>query len=351
LAYDFEISSIKNDKKQNMYNIASKVSSQIIVSFMQGKPCVVGHYEKYTIGLYDKNKKQINDTVLDNIDFTKQFYTSKNGSFLIDLGAQMHHDVKYVVVFEKNSDKINTQIIKNIFTVGLCVLLVIAIVGFVLGKLLLIPLRYERLKLDKFIKDTTHELNTPINALLLSVDLLKNYELPQNTLKRIDISAKKIHNTYSDLTYLLLDTNSKKDIKKINLKNIIEDELNMYSILALKKNITLNQNLEDTFIDIDIQSAKRLISNLISNSIKYTKRDGNISIILQNNSFKISDDGIGIKAADLTKIFNRYYRTNNSTGGFGIGLDIVNRVCKEYGIILDIVSDVGVGTTIILEFL
>ena len=101
---------------------------------------------------------------------------------------------------------------------------------------------------------------------------------------------------------------------------------------------------------MDRNKLGRLIDNIISNAIKYNRVGGNIDVVLTQKSLKISDNGIGIPADKIERIFERYQRANDSVGGFGIGLNIVAMIAKEYGIMIDVDSKEGTGTAIALQW-
>jgi len=218
-----------------------------------------------------------------------------------------------------------------------------------LTKMFLKPIQNERMKFDKFIKDSTHELNTPITAILMSIDRLRKENIDDKILSRVQISAKRVQKIYSDLTYLLMD-NKNQEAKRLNLKSIIENELTLYEELASKKSLTIDKKLEDMLFTIDEVSAQRVFSNLLSNAIKYNQHGGVIEIKLQDGEFIISNSGVGVKKELQDKIFERFYRANDAEGGFGIGLDIVKRVCNKYDISIEISSKESAMTGIKLKF-
>ncbi len=336
-------------QKDSMQNAALQIAAKVITSYMTNNELELPNLEKYQVAFFNTNKDKIIGDDIEHIIFEKSFYQSSKNSYFISEAAQLHHGVKYIVLKTKNNDYVLEKIQYNIIITSVFAILIISFVGYFLGKLFLIPIQSERIKLDKFIKDTTHELNTPLSALIMSVNSLKKENIDKNISQRIDLSAKRINKIYSDLTYLLLN-NSDKQIQKINLKDVIEDELNLYEQLAHKKGITLHKELKELFVNIDKESIQRLVSNLISNAIKYNKPSGDLEISIDGDKLIFKDSGIGISKEDVENIFQRYYRANNYEGGFGIGLDIVNNICSEYGIIIDIDSDKNQGTTVTLDF-
>jgi len=101
---------------------------------------------------------------------------------------------------------------------------------------------------------------------------------------------------------------------------------------------------------MDKNSLKKLINNVISNAIKYGNTNSTISVNLTGSILSIADEGIGIKESKLSEIFDRYRRFTDISGGFGIGLDIVNQVAHEYNIKIDIKSTENKGTTFYFDF-
>jgi two-component system OmpR family sensor kinase len=223
-------------------------------------------------------------------------------------------------------------------------------VGYFLSKLFLRPIANEREKLDTFIKNTTHELNTPITALLMSIQSLKT-DTNSSSLERIKISANRISNIYSDLCYLLKnDLDIHDEIVSVDFKEIIQEQIVLMEGYIKSKNITLIQNLQSLKWDIDKESAQRLIANLLSNALKYSKPNQKVEITMHNNVLTFQDYGIGIKKDVLHNVQKRYFRANKNEGGFGIGLDIVTTITQKYKIDLKIDSIYQSGTIITLKF-
>ena len=101
---------------------------------------------------------------------------------------------------------------------------------------------------------------------------------------------------------------------------------------------------------MDKTKTQKLINNLVSNAIKYSKKDSKIIVRLNNNIFEVQDFGIGIDEKEQKNIFKRYKRGENIEGGFVIGLDIVKRICEEYNLILDLKSQINEGSIFTIEF-
>jgi two-component system OmpR family sensor kinase len=153
---------------------------------------------------------------------------------------------------------------------------------------------------------------------------------------------------YSSLTYRL--EGKIEPAEHLNFATIIEERVEYVKELIESKRLNVTLRLEPTEVFMPKTSASRLIDNLLSNAIKYSDLGDSITISLQDFILKVKDTGIGIDKNVQDDIFKRYYRANEERGGFGIGLNIVLSVCKQYKIKLDLESKKGEGSTFILTF-
>ena len=337
--------------KSNMQNEVSKISSEIILSHMSGNKFdkeKLLETENYKISFYDKNQNKIFGNLDENIDFSKKIIDTKNSFILVDDSVLGHLDIYYIALKENMYFKKIEELKLNIIGIFFIIYLIIALIGFYLAKLFLRPIREERVKLNNFIKDTTHELNTPISAILMSTE---NKNLSEKQIERVRISAKRVSEIYSDLTYLFLENKETiKNIQEFNLRDLISEQMEYLDLIATKKRVKINKNIEDFDYKIDKDDFIRIFNNLVSNAIKYNKMGGIIDISLQNNILKISDSGIGIEKDKINDIYKRYYRATNEQGGFGIGLNIVSYICSFYKIKILVDSQINKGTIFTLIF-
>jgi len=220
------------------------------------------------------------------------------------------------------------------------------VVGYFLGRLFLKPVREQIESLDNFISDTTHELNTPISAILMTIQSLK--EVEPKKLKRLEASAKRLSIMYSSLTYRLEGKVEPSEL--LCFADIVKERVEYVKELIDSKRLHITLDLEPTQVLMPRTSSYRLIDNLLSNAIKYSDVGDSIFITLKDNVLKVKDTGIGIDKKVQDDIFNRYQRANEERGGFGIGLNIVLSICKKYKIKLGLESKKGEGSTFILTF-
>ena len=341
------------DKTQAIMQMnASVLSSKIIYAHMMGEPFslekVVKNYQG-KIGFYNKHNQSIVSSIVDKVEFNRDFYQDKEKMILVDNSTFGHLGVKSIVIEKEGVAEYIKALKYEIVLYLLLTYIFLAIVGYFLAKLFIKPIQQKRIQLDNFIKDSTHELNTPITALMLSVNSPK-LESPKN-LERIKLSATRVSEIHKDLTYLMLDSSKPKVVETLNLNEIVKEELKYLTLLAEKKKIDLQLHEESEIVfKIDKESFVRLIHNLVSNAIKYNTINGAIEITIVDNLIVIKDTGIGIPKVDQKAIYERFYRATNQVGGFGLGLNIVHKVCESYGIKIEFESKVDEGTTFVLTF-
>ena len=335
--------------KSNMQNIVSKVSNEIIISHMLDSEFNKDIYlnnQNYKISFYDKDKNLLFGNLNEKLNFEQNFYNDEEKLIIVDSSTVGHLGIWYIALKDNSLKEKISNLKLNIFLIFLIFYTIIAIVSWSLAKLFLKPIKDDRERLNNFIKDTTHELNTPISAIIMSCE---DDNLTKKQIDRIKFSAKRVSEIYKDLTYVFLGNIEKKSLDKIDLSKIIKEEIINFEPMIARKRLKINLNIEEFFYEINKDDFIRLFNNLFSNAIKYNKTDGNIDIILQNRELIIKDSGIGISKDKIKDIFNRYYRATNQSGGFGLGLNIVNMICKTYNIKIDVQSLENVGSTFTLK--
>jgi len=340
----------KNANFYKMNHIADLVSAKVIDAHMHHKKFKPDAFQRDAIGLFDANKKLLYGRTVQDVDFSKDFYMKNNIFTLVAQRTAGHLHVKYIVVQSDECIK-NIEMIKNkiAYAVIITAFLIIVIAVF-LSYIFLKPLKDKMQEIEDFVKDTTHELNTPITAIMMSTSRLKSKKkYDEKTVKNISISTKQLYDIYASLSFLSFD-NSSEEALTLMFDAIVKEDIAYFSELLEKKNITLTTHLQSCPITIAPTKAKMLINNLLSNAIKYSHPNTNIKITTTQTSLIIQDEGIGIQKEKLHKIFQRFIRANSYAGGFGVGLNIVESIIQEYNFHINIQSKENFGTTITLTF-
>lgn len=226
-------------------------------------------------------------------------------------------------------------------------------------------LEYEE-QMKMLISNISHDLKTPITA-------IKGYaegilDGVADSPEKLDKYLKTIYNKANDMTYLVdelsfyakIDTDKiPYNFVKVNLEQYFMDCMSDLGFDLEVKHMELlfENNVEkDVEVLIDVEQLKRVIHNIVGNSVKYMdKRDGRIKVTLNqiDNEIqvKFEDNGRGIAKKDLEKIFERFYRAdqsrNSSKNGSGLGLAIAKKIIKDHGGRIWAESIEGQGTSII----
>lgn len=312
--------------------------------------------EKFKTSLYDANYKLILSTQEHPKDsLIEVSYTNNKIIRYITNPKNYYLNTQYVVIEMRDDGVWLDKTIKTISMYSLVFFIIMLIMGYFLLKLFLKPMRDSMHLLDRFIKDTTHELNTPVSTIMTNIELIDRDSLDDKyflkIINRIDIGAKTISNIYDDLTYLMLNNKVISNNEDINLKELIEQRLEYFSLLLNMKHIELVSNLDsDARLNCDRKKFTKLIDNILSNAIKYNKIKGSIIVELGKNSLSIKDTGKGIKKEHIDLMFDRYARFDKDVGGFGIGLNIVKLICKEYNLDIKIDSQVDKYTKVSISW-
>lgn len=218
----------------------------------------------------------------------------------------------------------------KVFGFAIMAFCILGLISYILVKIALKPLEDKISTLNRFIKDSTHELNTPLSVILMSIEQLEHQNLGDNAkFTRIKLAAKSLSQVYSDLVFYNFPNTLETEKQKFDLRILLEERLEYFKVFFEQKKITLKLDLNQANIFAPKSQISKLIDNLISNAIKYNKKGGVISIILKANFLSIADTGCGISKSNLNHIFDRYTRFNTDQGGFGIGLSLVKKVCDD----------------------
>ena len=227
-----------------------------------------------------------------------------------------------------------------------------------------VSMQYEKDN-KELLSNISHDLKTPITAIKGYVEGIRDGVA--DTPEKMDKYIRTIYNKATDMDKLIdelflfskLDSNSMNySFAKLNLKDYFEDCVDDISLDLESRGISLayyNHVPEDTIIIADPEQLKRVINNIVGNSVKYMEsgRHGHIGIFIKDEpefvQIEIQDNGKGIAKKELPHIFERCYRTdasrNSSKGGSGLGLSIAKKIIEEHGGKIWANSVEGEGTT------
>ncbi|MFC2074452.1 sensor histidine kinase [Campylobacterota bacterium] len=350
--YTAQKSMFESNQHYRLQHIADTISEEIIHAHMEGKKLQLPEFDvDMNIALIDVNDNVIYGSLMEDFFPTKaQFFEQGEYSVFISDAPMQHLDIKFVMVQSKALFEEVNDLKQSVSGVIFLVIMIMITLAWILSKLFMRPLHQKIEQIEGFVHDTAHELNTPITALSMSVSrALKKREYDEKILKNISISTKQLFDIYSALSYISFES-KRKEADRVDVSHILKRSVAYYKELSESKKIEIDVEAESFMFVIDETKLTMLFGNLISNAIKYSMPDSTIHINLKDGIFTISDQGIGIDKEKLSQIFERYNRQTEYAGGFGIGLSIVQKVCQEYGISIDVSSEKDKGTTFVLRF-
>jgi len=227
----------------------------------------------------------------------------------------------------------------------------------------------EHVKLDnmqkELVADVSHELKTPITSIMGYADTLLEGGYDEQTQEKflnvIATESRRMAKLVTDLLTLSRYDNNRKNTQKepFDLGDLVKKCQEKLAIEIKKKKHTVNcfVTADVPLVYADKDDIERVILNILSNSIKYTHDDGEIKIyvgFVYNDAYiKIFDNGIGIPEEDLSRIFERFYRVDKARtremGGTGLGLSIAKEILDKNGGSIDIKSETGKGTEVVIR--
>ena len=227
----------------------------------------------------------------------------------------------------------------------------------------------EHVKLDnmrkEFVADVSHELKTPITSIIGYADTLQDGDYDKETsskfLSVISSEGHRMADLVSDLlTLSRYDTNRiKKEPTEFDLGDLAKkcEEKLKIEVAKKKQEIECYVTADVPPVFADKNGIERVILNVLSNAIKYTGEGGKIKIyvgFVYNDAYiKVIDNGIGIPEADLSRIFERFYRVDKARsremGGTGLGLSIAKEILDQNNGNINIKSEYGKGTEVVIR--
>ena len=224
----------------------------------------------------------------------------------------------------------------------------------------------ERLEIARreFVANVSHELRTPLTTIKTYAETLSDSSENQDERKFLNVIIKEVDRMTRIVKELLtlssFDSN-KLTIMKTDfaLEDLVGDVVTKMKFQAENNKLTLTYTplIKCPVINADIDRIEQVITNIISNAIKYTSEGGKIEVFtgyIYNEAYiKIKDNGVGIPEKDLPRIFERFYRVDKARsrdkGGTGLGLAIAYEIVKLHGGNIIINSEYKVGTEVIIK--
>lgn len=222
-----------------------------------------------------------------------------------------------------------------------------------------------------FLAKMSHELRTPLNAVIGYAEILRESfeDKPEASRKMKDLD--RIHAAGRHLLALVNDVIDLSSIEAnrfelstqpVNLKELVDEVMSTASPLIRKRDNRMVVNMPEDLgiVELDALKVRQSLLNLLSNAAKFTTKGTIMLTVLRRNNghgyrlvLEVSDNGIGISADGLQRIFEDFGQAENDTankfGGVGLGLALTKRFCQMMGGTIDVRSERGIGTSFTIE--
>ena len=264
-------------------------------------------------------------------------------------------DTLYVSI--KNWEWIVLKRMTGIFLLAVCSILVLVTLFVIALKSLIQQKKISDIKTD-FINNITHELKTPLTTLAVSTKLLSRPQIaanPEHFNGLLDTINRQNNRLQNLIDQVMTNALGHSDIDLHKEKTAMPDFLNMiiadFQIAFPKVEISTDFGHTKATLHLDRFHLTTAITNVLENAVKYGCQNITVASVLKNNEFciAIQDDGIGISKKNQALLFDKFYRVEqgniHTTKGLGLGLYYVEQILKAHKGSIQIVSDLGKGST------
>ncbi|KQO18151.1 sensor histidine kinase [Paenibacillus sp. Leaf72] len=290
---------------------------------------------------------------------TGQF--SLDGSHWAFLKQQTNEGYNLVFLDVTAQQDILTNLIYTFSVVGLAMLIILFFTSRFFANQSIRPVREAFDKQKQFIADASHEMKTPLTIINTNTDvLLSNSEDTIHNqakwLHYIKSETERMTKLTNDLLYLteMDDARTSMIYSKFNMSDAVENIILTMEAVIFEKNVSLDYDIEpDLMVQGSSEQIKQVVMILLDNAVKYTSAKGTVTMSLQKQQndivLAVTNTGEGIAAEHLTRIFDRFYRTDSSRarkqGGYGLGLAIAKSIIDQHKGKIYAKSTVGESTS------
>ena len=209
---------------------------------------------------------------------------------------------------------------------------------------------------SELIATISHELKTPLTAILGHAELIEERHPDIGSLDAIIRNAGRLNHLVSNLLHYSRVQGRRETVRRaVDLAELCEASVDLLGIRAKQSGVALSftPTVEPVIVFGDPEELGRVIDNMVDNAVKYTSEDGEVVVTMTVDSefvsVDVTDTGIGISPADQANVFSAFHRSTNpnalSIPGTGLGLPIAQRIAESHGGTLTLSSELGKGST------
>lgn len=304
--------------------------------------------------LTNENAQEYINNILNHNDITGminsyQFYNvEKNNGTLIALTDKT------------DEKKVINQFIRTTIVIGALTVILLSFAGYFLSKKSIEPIKTAFEKQKQFISDASHELKTPLTVISANADVLSGEIGDNKWLNYIKSQTERMNLLVNDLLNLTRLENNTSDFicSEFNLSQAVTNTALPFECRAFETNKKFIVNIEDGLTVIGSEKhIKQMTAIFIDNALKYSSDGGIVRVTLKKQGDKkilsVYNTGTGVKDSEKDKIFERFYRTDDSrtrqaTGGYGLGLAIAKSIIDKHKFKVNVENEEGKSITFVV---
>ncbi|MEA2705858.1 MAG: two-component system, OmpR family, sensor kinase [Gemmatimonadaceae bacterium] len=243
-------------------------------------------------------------------------------------------------------------------------LVLVAAGGFLLVRKSTAPIERSMIFMRRFMADAAHELRTPITVLRTRVEVALQQPRESDhyvaALQGVEAEARRLGGIVDSLLVLARADSGDRQVERERffLDDVAIDAAGAERLVARQKGVEVTvEEFEEAPIVGDPALIRQLIMILLDNAVKFTDRGGEVRVRVSLHegvpTFVVQDTGIGINSADLSRVFQRFFRGDTArsrTDGAGLGLSIARWIAREHGAEISLTSELGQGTRVVVTF-
>jgi len=278
----------------------------------------------------------------DSSDDPAKLYQGVRGYYAVfPIPGSTEYRMKVILpkeMYQKRLEKIRNESFRG----WLLYLLILGGISFLLAIYALYPLKKALELNEEFVKDILHDLNTPLSALQINLNLLKKKYGEERSIERMASSLETIQAFQSNLRAFLNRDSGK--VERFDLRDLLRKRVEYFR--QIYPQVTYQVEMESPVVlECNKEAMVRVLENLLSNAGRYNVPGGSVKIRMEGDRLLIKDTGIGIKHPE--RVFERFYKEGER--GLGLGLHIVKKLSDLLGVSVTLQSREGEGTTVCLD--
>lgn len=273
------------------------------------------------------------------------------------------HRQQFEQIFQERARQARGGLIISLSVLNLVSLALGSVLSYILARKTLGPIESALTSQKQFVSDASHELRTPLTALQTTNEVaLRKKKLSlaeaKELMKYNIIEVIKLQELTNSLLGLVKQESASVSRQEIDIKDIISDVLYKFTTIAQGRNIAINDTTRHISLYASGISVGQVLTILLDNAIKYSSDSSVITVSSDETNdearINVIDRGIGVEKNEQAKIFDRFYRVEQSRSGdvsegAGLGLAIAKAICERQGMYLTLESKKNKGSTFTLH--